>query len=220
MSKRGIIICPTCSTGNGARSYFCKQCNHRFKEGSPKPVKSKGCGQRGKKSCPQCKDIVGVRTFVCACGYNFKPGVEKKTQVYQSQGLSRGKKKCPDCNEIVAARTSLCNCGHVFYATKGVVSEFNPSPKIKRSADIFEDWTTLKHGIKIKVLPGKGDHYIAPTGEKVYMQDPGVYSVEKVDNTGIVVHGKSGLGYIYMGETKKSEISDSVVKQAHEIILA
>jgi len=28
-------------------------------------------GQRGKKLCPKCISLVGVRTFLCTCGYSF-----------------------------------------------------------------------------------------------------------------------------------------------------
>ena len=31
---------------------------------------------RGRKQCPECDSIVGVRTGVCVCGYSFKKATE------------------------------------------------------------------------------------------------------------------------------------------------
>jgi len=38
---------------------------------------------RGKKQCPNCENYVGVRTYQCACGYEFVAKVKKLTQKEQ-----------------------------------------------------------------------------------------------------------------------------------------
>lgn len=40
-------------------------------------MSKKQAGQRGKKRCPDCDTLIGVRSFKCECGYQF---VDKKTK--------------------------------------------------------------------------------------------------------------------------------------------
>ena len=73
---------------------------------------------RGKKRCPNCGEICGVRTLQCKCQYEFgKSKVTKKT-VHHSEG--RGKKCCPDCGKVTGVRTLRCSCNYEFRKSKAV----------------------------------------------------------------------------------------------------
>ena len=45
-------------------------------------MSNKQSGQRGKKRCPDCDSLVGVRTYSCECGHQF---VNKKTKAEKRQ---------------------------------------------------------------------------------------------------------------------------------------
>jgi hypothetical protein len=77
MARRGIKICPKCSTENGVRTFVCK-CGHNFFPGqkrktvtpTPKPASERKKG-RGIKQCPDCEALCGARTLKCECGFDF-----------------------------------------------------------------------------------------------------------------------------------------------------
>jgi hypothetical protein len=78
---RGKKNCPNCGAELGARTHLC-ECGYHFpsqrirkdlleaREEEAKKGDKKVLG-RGRKQCPNCQKIVGVRTRVCECGYNF-----------------------------------------------------------------------------------------------------------------------------------------------------
>ncbi len=51
-----------------------------------KPVSStkKTKGKQGKKPCPKCGTLVGVRSFKCECGHTFKKTKKKTTTKSES----------------------------------------------------------------------------------------------------------------------------------------
>ena len=182
MGKRGVKTCPKCGTGNGPRSFVCKNenCDHEFMPGKKKqaPPVAKGIG-KGKKQCPECKQTCGPRSFTCPhCNYEFKPGAKPKATTDKPNKQKKFKKK------------------------------------------LVQNWKDLKPGCIVKVIKGTGDYYLSKdNGEKVYMQDPGKYTVTNVDDNGLVVRGKHGQSYIYMGESMPSKILKSVNKQAPKLVL-
>ena len=82
MSKRGQKICLECGKATGARTHTC-ECGYNFlpKKKNEKPVGEKSNSQevevvekigKGRKKCPECGTIVGVRTKECSnCQFNF-----------------------------------------------------------------------------------------------------------------------------------------------------
>ena len=54
-------------------------------------VKTYETAGRGRKQCPECDSIVGVRTGVCVCGYSFKKATETaETPVEASEKEEEG----------------------------------------------------------------------------------------------------------------------------------
>ena len=173
---------------------------------------------RGKKQCPVCNSFVGPRAFNCSCGHEFMPGKAKKTQPI-NKGVGRGRKQCPSCSALVGPRSHVCpHCQHEFKpgAKKDSTPTINVKKKFKRLVD---DWKSLEKGSRIKVVKGSGDYYLNEDGERVYMQDPGVYTVQNVNTDGLVVHGKRGHGFIYMGDPKPSPVLKSVHKEPAKLVL-
>lgn len=84
---------------------------------------------QGKKTCPNCKKVIGGRTILCGCAYHFpsqeiredlleaKNKAPTGSQIYSEKGP--GRKTCPGCNAIVAAILKTCfKCGFDFAALK------------------------------------------------------------------------------------------------------
>lgn len=172
---------------------------------------------RGKKTCPTCGHTTGPRSFNCEkCNYCYFPDKEKKTVPYVSKGLSRGKKRCLSCQAIVAARQSQCSCGYNFVSKEIIPNYVHiEQPKVEEV-----DWLSLTKGNKIEVLSGKGDHYLGEFG-KTYLTTPGVYKVQEVQSSGLLVTESDGNGFsfINMKDDVKSKVSTMIVKEKHEIRL-
>jgi hypothetical protein len=116
----------------------------------------------------------------------------------------------------------LCSeCNHEFKsgALEKQIKETSSKPIRTRIKKTIVDWKMLEVGSRIKVLSGSGDHYLDKNGDKVYMQETGAYYVQRIDSDGIIVTGKSGHGYIYMGEPKASKISNMIQKEKHSLVL-
>jgi len=70
------------------------------------------------KQCPSCTKLVGGRTHVCKCGYDFRSNLletkkpEKEIKVFDKAGP--GLKACP-CGAYIALRTFVCpKCSYKF----------------------------------------------------------------------------------------------------------
>lgn len=171
--------------------------------------------KKGQKSCPKCNHVTGPRAFNCPnCDYCYFPDKEKKTVPYVSQGLSRGKKRCFSCQAIVAARQTQCSCGYNF-VSKEIVPNYIPieKPKIEEI-----DWLSLSKGDKIEVLTGQGDHYKSENGI-TYLVTPGIYKVQQVQPTGLLVTETTGSGFSFINMTEsKSKVSNMIIKEKHNIV--
>ncbi|MAG26123.1 hypothetical protein CMI47_11220 [Candidatus Pacearchaeota archaeon] len=74
-------------------------------------------GSRGKKACPECQMLVGVRTSLCpGCEHEFVAGAkDRKKAESNKKSAGKGKKYCPDCDEIIGAASRACpHCGFKF----------------------------------------------------------------------------------------------------------
>jgi hypothetical protein len=69
-------------------------------------MKKKAAG-KGKKTCPECKQVVGARTKVCSCGHVFSVGESKK---------SAGKNG--EANELTLTKLALKHGGLAKLKTK------------------------------------------------------------------------------------------------------
>ncbi len=177
-------------------------------------------GKRGVKTCPTCSTENGPRAFKCKkCSHDFKPGQEPKPAVVL--GIGRGQKLCPQCSKTCGPRSYTCPHCRFEFKAGGTVAEAKPAKKLKRKNKCHvTDWKALEIGNRIKVLQGTGDYYISKeSGERVYMQDPGLYKIEGVNEDGLVVQGRNGHGFIYMGESKVSKTLASIHKEAAKILL-
>jgi hypothetical protein len=74
-------------------------------------MSKKQSGQRGKKRCPDCDSLIGVRSFKCECGYQF---TEKKTK----QEI-RNEADAPTEEERLYAMAIGSPGGRLIYAASG-----------------------------------------------------------------------------------------------------
>lgn len=133
--------------------------------------------------------------------------------------LKRGQKLCKNCNKINGARAYVCkHCNTEFNIAAQGKNKFK---KFKKKVKKFEyvDWKSLSVGDRIKVIGRSGTYYINSDGEKMYMSDPGIYTIQRIDNTGLIVYGKDcGFGYIYMGIEEPSKEVPNMYRSPHKIV--
>ena len=123
----------------------------------------------------------------------------------------RGQKVCEKCNCINGVRAYECKeCDAPFKMKK-----YRRGNKKKQ----VEDHKTLNKGDLIRVVGGKGCHYVDKNGDRHYFTDRGKYLVQSTTSDGIITTGKHGHQYIYMGKTKPSKILDNSFWDRHKIIL-
>lgn len=131
--------------------------------------------------------------------------------------LKRGQKLCKNCNNINGARAHTCkHCN-----TEFVASSKNKKPaKPKKPKKFIEvNWSELQKGDRIKVVGRSGNYYINEAGDRMYMSDAGIYTVQDKDDKGLIVYGNdNGFGYIYMGPEKRSTYLDNYYNAPHKIV--
>lgn len=139
--------CWRCHTVQHVRLRVCGTCGCAFY--APKPKKKRKPSMRkyhdkpgrGVKECPNCNRYMGVRTYLCECGYDFNAGKETspKTQaprqitVFNEPG--RGRKPCK-CGQYVPVRSHSCPCGHVFSVDNPVEATREDSLAVKFAKSI------------------------------------------------------------------------------------
>lgn len=79
------------------------------------------------------------------------------------------------------------------------------------------DWETLKKNQSIKVLQGTGPIYHYRNGETENFGYFGIFRVVKTEKDGILIVGKHGFSFIYMGDERK--LSSGTTLRAHKIKL-
>lgn len=130
--------------------------------------------------------------------------------------LKRGQKVCKSCNEINGARSYNCKkCNAEF------VSVSKKTGKVKKRIKKYEDvdWAALDKGDMIKVIGRSGNYYVNDMGEKTYMSDAGIYTVQSKDERGLLVYSShGGFGYIYMGPEVQSDLIDNMYRSPHKIV--
>lgn len=174
---------------------------------------------RGIKICT-CGKHNGPRTKVCECGHVF---IERPPTVkYEPIGLKKGQKLCPSCKKTCGPRSFACpHCQYDFNPGQKVKVEVKEAKLIVKQKIIgfVTDWKALEPGTVVKVQGGAGDHYYNEQNERVYLQDSGTYTISGHDESGLIVYGKSGHGYVYMGVPKMSGISSMIHKEPHHLIV-
>lgn len=133
--------------------------------------------------------------------------------------LKRGQKLCKNCNNTNGARAHVCkHCNTEF--KPGAVKTKN-KVRIKKQKKLEPvDWKTLNTGDRIKVFGRSGNYYINDAGEKLYMSDPGIYTIQAIDDNGLIVYSgdRGGYGYIYMGEEQQSPYIDNMYRSPHKVM--
>lgn len=130
--------------------------------------------------------------------------------------LKRGQKLCKNCDNINGARAHVCkHCNKEFViGAKGN----NPTKQRKKKRfEFIENWQELQTGDRIKVVARTGSYYINQDGEKQYLTDPGLYTVDSVDGTGLRVFN-GAYGYIYMGPEVPSTTIPNMYRSPHKIL--
>jgi hypothetical protein len=131
--------------------------------------------------------------------------------------LKRGQKLCKNCNNTSGARAHVCkHCGHEFVANNKAVTCKVKKKKVKKFEEI-SNWKELKRGDRIKVIGRSGNYYLGENGDKQYLTDAGVYTVQDIDLLGLHVYG-GGYGYIYMGPEKRSDAIPNMYRSPHKIV--
>ena len=111
----------------------------------------------------------------------------------------RGIKVCPECGTENGARSYECSkCDYEFPMRK--------KRRGVRKKDVT-DWTQLKSGDVIRAVGRSGSYYTDSNGDKQYLLNNCIYTIYKLDDNGIVCHGKWGYEYIYMGPEKEGIVS-------------
>jgi len=130
--------------------------------------------------------------------------------------LKRGQKLCKNCNQINGARAHTCKHCNTEFVAKQSKNKFKQK-KLKKFVDI--DWQSLVAGDRIKVVGRSGTYYINSMGEKMYMTDPGIYTIQGIRDDGFVVHSNDGgFGYIYMGKEELSQHVPNMYRSPHKIL--
>ena len=133
--------------------------------------------------------------------------------------LKRGQKLCKNCNKINGARAHTCkHCNSEFVS--GATSKNKPV-KIRKTKKYEEinDWASLKNGDRIKVVGRSGNYYLNSDGEKHYLTDAGIYTIQGIDASGLHVYD-GGYGYIYMGPEVPSDTIPNMYRSPHKILKA
>lgn len=132
--------------------------------------------------------------------------------------LKRGQKLCKNCNQINGARAYTCkHCETQFDNTKSKKpGKIKKQRKPKKYQEI--DWKELINGDKIKVVGRSGNYYVNSIGEKQYLSDAGLYTVQYADTNGLIVYSSDGgFGYIYMGPEMASDTIPNMYRSPHKI---
>lgn len=130
--------------------------------------------------------------------------------------LKRGQKLCKNCNNINGARAHVCkHCNKEFVA--GTNNKKPTKQRKKKRFEFIENWQELQTGDRIKVVARTGSYYINQDGEKQYLTDPGLYTVDSVDGTGLRVFN-GAYGYIYMGPEVPSTTIPNMYRSPHKIL--
>jgi len=96
---RGKKDCPNCNTEIGCRTQLCN-CGWHYPSGKvradllaqrPSLVEKKvhTTAGRGRKQCPECPAIVGVRTQTCECGFDFSNLVAKRVEEKEKEKIEK-----------------------------------------------------------------------------------------------------------------------------------
>ena len=130
--------------------------------------------------------------------------------------LKRGQKLCKNCNNINGARAHVCkHCNKEFVI--GANGKKTTKQRKKKRFEFIENWQELQVGDRIKVVARTGSYYINQTGDKQYLTDPGLYTVDSVDGTGLRVFN-GAYGYIYMGPEVPSTTIHNMYRSPHKIL--
>jgi hypothetical protein len=129
--------------------------------------------------------------------------------------LKRGQKLCKNCNNVNGARSHTCkHCNTEF--TPGA-NKCKTKTRKKKKFEFIDNWQELQPGDKIKVIARTGSYYINQEGEKQYLSDPGLYTIDGVDSLGIRVFN-GAYGYIYMGPEVQSKTIPNMYRSPHKIL--
>ena len=131
--------------------------------------------------------------------------------------LKRGQKLCKNCNTVNGVRSYNCKSCHSPF----VMNKVKKNPRFpKFSKRLVKDLSLLEKGDKIKVLQGSGTYHIDSDGNKHYLGNPGIYTVDFINGDTIMAVNKYGtLEQIYMVPEKPSTIMDNLMRAPHKVIV-
>lgn len=134
--------------------------------------------------------------------------------------LKRGQKLCKSCNGINGARSHVCKHCNAEFVKGAATTNDKKNKTLKTRIKKFEeitDWRSLQRGDRIKVVGRSGNYYLTSTGERQYLTDMGIYTVQDKDDLGLQVYD-GGYGYIYMGPEVPSEVIPNMYRSPHKLL--
>lgn len=125
--------------------------------------------------------------------------------------MPRGQKECQSCGNLTGPRAYSCPKCSATFLFKAQTKEQKTTKLIKNV-----DWKMLVQGDRIKV--NGGPYFVNKSNEYVPMGYRGKFTVQKIDNDGILAYSsKGGFCYIYMGPDKQDS-ETKIFKTKHKLI--
>lgn len=157
-TKRGMKKCVNCGIEVGYRTQLC-ECGYHYlsekirkdllEEKNKKQVANPSSTRKGIKKCVNCDAEIGVRTYLCKCGWHYPSGkirkdlLEEREKKAAKVGTRKpGVKTCVNCSKEIGIRTHLCSCGWHY-----------PSGELRK--DLLEEKKTKKNKTYDTEGPGR-----------------------------------------------------------------
>jgi len=176
---KGKKKCPGCGAYHGKRKHLC-DCGHEFVPGAATKAKAKAEAQeeaakkpkkpRGRKACPECEALVGLRTRKCECGHEFeiKNGASNGNGGEKDLRVARKKKSdmSPETARVLSALehprilTPAGNCP-VKLEGHDLVSVTKWSDNMLALKDKNYAFSALKYFIKEFYVHGTAEYHFA-----------------------------------------------------------
>ena len=105
---------------------------------------------RGKKSCPKCSKIVGVRLQICSCGYEFV--AKKKTTSKKTGGSGRKKISADEIKWVLEIKQLVDAASAQAISVEEFVDGLDLNPAAVLKIETLEELAAFKSRMKFSDL--------------------------------------------------------------------
>ena len=105
---------------------------------------------RGKKKCPKCSEIVGVRLQICSCGYEFV--AKKKTTSKKTGGSGRKKISADEIKAVLQIKQLVDAAQEQAVSVDEFVDGLDLNPEAVLKIETLEELAALKSRMKFSEL--------------------------------------------------------------------